>query len=157
SFVLTGLDIDAKAALVERTLRAALDTRQFEAFETHLAHTEKADARTDPEASALLKVAVHWPDAAGVGRTTRRAVVEMALASYPGFFCTTPPTDASPFGVYWSTLIPADAPALVVVLEDGRTIPITPTEPVTGYLPFEVESPRLPEVALGPTSELPLG
>ena len=46
----------------------------------------------------------------------------MALASYPGFFCTTPPTEANPFGVYWPTLVPADVPKHAVVLEDGTRI-----------------------------------
>ena len=34
TFVLTGLDIDEKAALVERTLRSALEVDQFDAFES---------------------------------------------------------------------------------------------------------------------------
>jgi hypothetical protein len=157
TFVLTGCDIDEKAALVERTLRAALDTSQFDAFEIQLAHTEKPDARTNQEASALLKVTVKSQDAKKVGRAFSGAVVEMALASYPGFFCTTPPSDASPFGVYWPTLIPADVPAHAVVLEDGSRIAIPPTEPLTGYLPFQVAPPVLPEVAPGPTADLPLG
>ena len=157
TFVLTGLDIDEKAALVERTLRGALDASSFDAFEIQLAHTEKADARTNQEASALLKVTVKSQDPKKVGRAFSGAVVEMALASYPGFFCTSPPSDASPFGVYWPTLIPADIPAHAVVLEDGRRIAIPPTEAIVGYLPFEVEPPKLPKVAAGPTTELPLG
>ena len=54
-----------------------------------------------------------------VDRAFSSPIIEMALASYPGFFCTTPPTEASPFGVYWPTLVPADVPHHAVVLEDG--------------------------------------
>lgn len=157
TFVLTGLDIDEKAALVERTLRGALDVNAFDVFEIQLAHTEKADARTNQEASALLKVTVKSQDAKKVGRAFSGAVVEMALASYPGFFCTTPPSDANPFGVYWPTLIPSDAPPHAVVLEDGRKIAIPPTDPEIGYVPFAVTPPKLPNVSPGPTTDLPLG
>ena len=33
----------------------------------------------------------------------------MALASYPGFFMTSPPVDGSQIGVYWPTLVPSAA------------------------------------------------
>ena len=80
----------------------------------------------------------------------------MALASYPGFNCTTPPTDGTPFGVYWPTLVPADVPQHVVVLEDGTTVPIPPTSP--GERPrIEVERPSLPAAPDGPTRRVALG
>jgi hypothetical protein len=157
TFVLTGLDIDAKAVLVERTLRQTLDVSQFDAFEVQLAHTEKPNAATNHEASALLKVTAKSHDAKKVGRAFTGAVVEMALASYPGFFCTTPPSDASPFGVYWPTLIPATAPQHAVVLEDGERVAIPPSDPETGYVPFQIAPPELPPVANGPTTLAPLG
>ena len=157
TFVLTGLDIDQKAALVERTLRSALDVSQFDAFEVDLTRIDKPNAMTNQEASALLKVTVKSQDARRVDRAFSGAVIEMALASYPGFFCTTPPTDASPFGVYWPTLVPADVAQQVVVLEDGVRIPIPPT--VSGPGGDRLESPlsAMPSVPIGPTRSAPLG
>ncbi len=157
TFVLTGLDIDEKAALVERTLRRALKVDKFDAFEINLARTDKPDATTNEQASALLKVSVKSQDAKRVDRAFSGAVIEMALASYPGFFCTTPPTDASPFGVYWPTLVPADVVRQAVVLEDGTRIAVLPTksEP-TGA----VEKPQptaAASVSPGPTQSAPLG
>jgi hypothetical protein len=157
TFVLTGLDIDEKAALVERTLRGAMDVDQFDDFEIHLARTDKPDAMTNQEASALLKVTVKSQDAKRVDRAFSRPIIEMALASYPGFFCTTPPTDASPFGVYWPTLVPADVPKHVVVLEDGTRISIPPTSTDGDHAGLDLPPPKLPEFSPGPTCSAPLG
>jgi hypothetical protein len=157
TFVLTGLDIDEKAALVERTLRNQLDVSQFDAFEVNLTHTDKPTAMTNQEASALLKVTVKSQDARRVDRAFSGAVIEMALASYPGFFCTTPPTDASPFGVYWPTLVPADVAQQVVVLEDGTRISIPPTEPGPGGERFELPPAAMPSGPVGTTRSAPLG
>ncbi|HXY34784.1 MAG TPA: acyclic terpene utilization AtuA family protein, partial [Planctomycetaceae bacterium] len=156
TFVLTGLDIDEKAALVERTLRQALDVKQFEVFHIDLARTDKPNAATNHEGAAFLKVTVKSQDAQKVDRPFSSAVIEMALASYPGFFCTTPPTDAAPFGVYWPTLVPADIPDHAVVLEDGTRLHVLPTQPVSD-VPVDVQRPKLPDLSTGPTRSVPLG
>src|SRR5579884_3298201 len=49
----------------------------------------------------------------------------MALASYPGFFVTTPPGDAVPYGVYWPALVPAELVEHRVVI-GGETIDVPP-------------------------------
>jgi hypothetical protein len=156
TFVLTGLDIDQKAAVVERTLRRALDVSQFDVFHIDLARTDKPNAGTNQEAAAFLKVVVKSQDAQKVDRAFSSAVIEMALASYPGFFCTTPPTDATPFGVYWPTLVPASVPNHAVVLEDGSRIPIPPTPPSPGVR-LDVPRLKLPDPQTGPTRSAPLG
>ena len=48
-------------------------------------------------------------DRAKVGRAFSAAVIETALASYPGLYALTPPGDASAYGVYWPTTVPAVA------------------------------------------------
>lgn len=157
TFVLTGLDIDAKAKLVEDTLRRALgDAAKFDSLEFDLARSDKPDAGSNQQASAYLKVTVKSADANKIGRQFSSAVVEMALASYPGFFCTTPPEDASPFGVYWPALVPADLVEQRVVLENGESIVIEPTHSEDI---FKDESTKieLPAVPGGPTKRVPLG
>jgi hypothetical protein len=156
TFVLTGLGIEAKAALVERTLRRALDVSQFDVFHIDLGRTDKPNAPTNQEAAAFLKVVVKSQDPQKVDRAFSSAVIEMALASYPGFFCTTPPTDATPFGVYWPTLVPASVPKYAVVLEDGSRIPIPPTQPGPGAA-LDIPRPPLPDLPAGPTQSAPLG
>jgi len=157
TFVLTGLDIAEKAALVERTLRSAIDVNQLDAFDVDLARTDKPAARTNHEASAFLKVTVKSQDAKKVDRAFSSAIIEMALANYPGFFCTTPPSEASPFGVYWPTLVPADTPGHVVVLEDGTRIPIPPTNSRVLNALLEVKLPKATAAPAGPTRLAPLG
>ena len=156
TFVLTGLDVEEKAALVERTLRRELDISAFDAFEIDLARTDKPDAPTNQQAAALLKVSVRSRDQKRVDRAFSSPVIEMALASYPGFFATTPPSEASPFGVYWPTLVPADVPAHAVVLADGTRIPIPPT-PAVRAAEIAVEPPKIPAPPAGPTRRAPLG
>ncbi len=56
------------------------------------------------------------PDAQKVGRAFSSKVVEMALASYPGFFMTSPPSGESQIGVYWPTLVPSAAVEQRVVI-----------------------------------------
>ena len=80
TFVLTGLDIDAKAELVQRQLEAGLSVKPAE-LEWTLARTDHPDADTEETASALLHCVVRDPDPANVGRQFSSAAVELALAS----------------------------------------------------------------------------
>ncbi|MEZ5142099.1 MAG: acyclic terpene utilization AtuA family protein [Acidimicrobiales bacterium] len=119
TFVLTGLDIEAKAAVAERTLWSLLPGGRdgFEAVAVDLRRTDHPDPATNDDALAELRVTVMDRDKEKVGRAFSNTVIEMVLASYPGFFTTSPPTDASSFGVYWPTLVPADVPHHEVVLD----------------------------------------
>ncbi len=102
-FVLTGLDIEAKAALVQRSWR--MDARQRPAdIEWTLARTDHPDADTEEDASALLHCVVRDTDPAKVGRQFSAAAIELALASYPGFNVTAPPSKGSPYGVFTARL-----------------------------------------------------
>lgn len=156
TLVLTGLDIEAKADLVRRTLHRLLDAKKFDAFEIALARTDQPNG-TNQQAAALLKITVKSQDPKRAGRAVSSAITEMALASYPGFFATTPPEDASPYGVYWPTLIPADVPRHVVVLEDDTRIPIPPTEAVSSLKQVEAPPSQLPPAPTGATRPAPLG
>ena len=103
TFVLTGLDIEAKAELVRRQLEAALTVKPAE-LEWTLARTDHPDADTEEAASALLHCVVRDPDPANVGRQFSSAAVELALASYPGFHVTAPPGDGQVYGVFTARL-----------------------------------------------------
>ena len=99
TLVLTGLDIEAKAALVRRQLESSLTVKPAE-MQWTLARTDHADADTEETASALLRCVVRDPDPANVGRQFSSAAVELALASYPGFTSTTPPGNGQVYGVF---------------------------------------------------------
>ncbi len=156
-FVLTGLDIPEKAALVERTLRRELDTDAFDEFSVILADTARPDASVNREATSRLKVTVKSSRPEVVGRAFSGKLVELVLASYPGLFLTTPPGDARPFGVYWPTLVPATVPDHVVVLEDGTRVDIPPTSAESAADPVTVPPSETVPVPEGPVRRVPLG
>ncbi|MFF1493762.1 acyclic terpene utilization AtuA family protein [Streptomyces sp. NPDC058304] len=120
-FVLTGLDIEAKAALVRAQLADALS--QVATADWTLARTDHEDAPTEETASALLRLVVRDPSADRVGRVLTSEAIELALASYPGFHVTTPPGPAQPYGVFTSSTIPATSVPHVAVLPDGTRHP----------------------------------
>jgi hypothetical protein len=84
------------------------------------------DGIDQEHASGLLHVYVKAADERLVGRAFSSAAVELALASYPGYFTTTPPGPASAFGVYWPALVPVEEIDQTVVLADGTRIHIDP-------------------------------
>jgi hypothetical protein len=124
TFLLTGLDIEAKADLVKRQLGPAL--AGVESVTWSLARTDHDDPDTNEQAVATLRVTVKDPDGKRIGRPFSSAAVEIALASYPGCTLTSPPGDGSMYGVYWPALVPNDVVAHVAVLEDGSRILIEP-------------------------------
>jgi Acyclic terpene utilisation family protein AtuA len=169
SFVLTGLDVEAKAALAEAALFERLGGRgRFQTAETRLVGRPSPDPASAEEAIAELRVTVKDPDPARVGRAFSNAAIELALASYPGCYTTTPPTDATPYGVYWPALVRADLVAHRVVLDDGRRLEVTPppgppvgeATPTPGAGGSAVHSPpgtvRVPPSPSG-TVRVPLG
>ncbi|MEV7615853.1 acyclic terpene utilization AtuA family protein, partial [Streptomyces sp. NPDC089799] len=123
-FVLTGLDIEAKAALVREQLADRLS--DVASAEWTLARTDRPDAATEETASAMLRLVVRDPDAGRVGRALTSAAVELALASYPGFHVTAPPGPGQPYGVFETDTVPAASARHVAVLPDGRRLDITP-------------------------------
>ncbi|MDG4822386.1 DUF1446 domain-containing protein [Asanoa sp. WMMD1127] len=123
TFVLCGLDIEAKAALVRGQLEDAVGK---EGLEFTLARTDHPDAVDTEAASALLHVHLKDQDPKRAGRAFSAAAVELALASYPGCTLTTPPGDATPFGVFTADTAPQDAVNHTAVLPDGKRVTIRP-------------------------------
>ncbi|MEV8377333.1 acyclic terpene utilization AtuA family protein [Kribbella sp. NPDC056861] len=163
-FVLTGLELEAKAELVKWQLEEELSKKPAE-LKWSLAWTEQPNAETEELASVLLKCIVKDPDPKVVGRAFSSAAIELALASYPGFHVTAPPGDGSPYGVFTAGYVDAREVEQVVVLPDGTRRTIEPAadtqelEPAEGgALPMPL--PQL--VAAGRparslTREVPLG
>lgn len=154
-FVLTGLNIEAKAALVRRQLESWLTVHPAQ-MDWTLVRLDRENARTQEQASALLRCVVRDADPNKVGRTFTAPAIELALASYPGFHVTSPPANGSPYGVFTAGYIDAELVPHVAVLPDGSRIDI---KPACDTLALEsVPEPALPEPL--PTStfhEIPLG
>ncbi|MET7380756.1 acyclic terpene utilization AtuA family protein [Streptomyces sp. NPDC005526] len=158
TFVLTGLDIERKAALVRQQMEDALDAAKARPAEVRweLVRTDRPDAPTEETAGALLRLVVRDPGQEAVGRALSGAAVELALASYPGFHLLAPPGKGAPYGVFEAARVPQDAVAHLAVLHDGRRVPVPPAPGARAL--EDVPEPPLPDPPPpGPTRRAPLG
>ncbi|MCL2533073.1 MAG: DUF1446 domain-containing protein, partial [Nocardiaceae bacterium] len=155
TFVLIGLDIEAKAELVRRQVDSWLQTEPQE-LEWTLARTDHPDADTEEAASALLRCTVRDTDPDVVGRAFSSVAVELALASYPGFTLTAPPSNGQPYAVFTPGYVDAAEVPHVAVLSDGTGVAVAPS-----VLTRELEDVPTPPLPAPPTSEdtvaVPLG
>ncbi len=181
TLVLTGLDIEEKAAWARQELFGVLGGEdQFDEVDVRLLRFDRPDAPVNEEATAHLRITVKDADPRKVGRRFSNATMELALASYAGFHTTTPPSAETAFGVYWPALVPAAAVEHAVVLPDGTTRAIAPTPPATagakgvvgtappflgrqaanhapGSAPTDSASAESRPLAGGPTRRVPIG
>ncbi|GGV27616.1 hypothetical protein GCM10010182_58050 [Actinomadura cremea] len=141
TFVLTGLDIEAKTEFVKAQLEAAFGDTRPAKVEWTLVGNPAPDPLTQGEATALLRCAVLDPDPEKVGRTFSGAAVEMALAGYPGFTMTSPPGKGGPYGVYAPAFVPNEEIEHVAVLVDGTRVPV-PAASVTAPPGVEASGTR---------------
>jgi hypothetical protein len=154
TFLLTGLDIEAKADLVRWQLAPALEG--IETVEWHLSRTDHDDPTTNEQAVARLTVSVKDSDGKKIGRPFSSAAVEIALASYPGATMTSPPGDATPYGVYQAAYLPNHRVEHRVVTQNGERIEVhaeagapTPPPPVPPTPTGSVDSTSTWRMPLG--------
>jgi hypothetical protein len=148
---LTGLDIEAKAALVEEAFWKAcpFEPGDFARVTTRLMRNDKPDPETNEQAVAILRISAKDPDEKKVGRAFSNAVIELALASIPGFFGVGGgPSAGRPFGVYEPACVPAEVVPQEVVVLGGETREVSSVIP-----PREVSV----EPSAGPTASAPSG
>ncbi len=117
-FVLTGLDIEEKAAW----LRLQLEDRLEAASVTWtMGRVPAPDSDTEEGASCLLRCIVKDDNARVVGKLFTAPAIELALGSYPGFTMTAPPGPATPYGIYRAAYVDRDVVEHTVHLPDGST------------------------------------
>ncbi|MGW8729117.1 acyclic terpene utilization AtuA family protein [Streptomyces sp. NPDC055808] len=157
-FVLTGLDIEAKADLVRAQIEDAFEHAKSRpaVVSWELSRTDRPDASTEECASALLRLVVRDADPEAVGRVVSGAAIELALGSYPGFHVTAPPSKGAPYGVFSAEYVAAGSVTQVAVLADGvrELIPPAPRSTALGPVPEPALPPFDPS---GPTRRVPLG
>ena len=157
---LTGLDIDAKAALVHDAFWRACphDPGDYAKVTERVVRTDKADPATNEEATAVWRLSVFDHHEDRLGRTLSDAMNELALATIPGMF--SPGSAARPraFGIYRPATVPAAVvPQYVTFLDGERTVvdPVPRTdEPVA---PIPPPAPPAGDRDWGPASPSPLG
>jgi hypothetical protein len=159
SVCLTGLDIEAKAKLVEEAFWAACPYApgDFEKVTTRIMRTDKPDPETNEQAVAILKISAKDPDEKKVGRAFSNAVIELALASIPGFFGVGGgPGSGRPFGVYEPACIPAEAVPQEVVVLGGESRQVSSVIP-EARVSVEPAPGPVASAPSGPTVRAPLG
>jgi hypothetical protein len=115
-FILTGLDVEEKAAWVRAQLEAQLTAASVS---WSLGSLPPPDADTEEGSSTVLRCTVQDPSPEPVGRAFSSAAVELALASYPGFTMTAPPGSGTPYGVYRAEYVDRSAVKQTVHHTDG--------------------------------------
>jgi len=104
--ILTGLDIDKKARIVEDTLFESLGGKdRFAVVDVQLLRYDRENPSSNDDAFGFLRISLMDPDQKKVGRLFSSKVVELALASIPGFTLTAPPSDAAPAIIHWPALV----------------------------------------------------
>lgn len=151
---LAGLDIEEKAALVERALWSEVPKESFGAVDVQLLRTDKEDPSTNEEAVAQLRITVKDTDERKVGRAFSSKITELALASYPGLFGGGLTAGAQAYGVYWPALVPADLIWQEVVIGTERTIVEPIIAPRVGW-PVGVETAGVKPAGGAPAGQDP--
>jgi hypothetical protein len=118
-FVVTGLDLDRKAALLRAQVEAALPADLQRSWSPWRAPAP--DSPTEEGAAALLRLTVWSHDQEAVGRAFTGPAIELVLASYAGFHVTAPPGKPSAYGVYKPTYVDRSLVRHTVHLPDGST------------------------------------
>ncbi|MFT7647419.1 MAG: hypothetical protein ACI8Y4_002168 [Candidatus Poriferisodalaceae bacterium] len=158
SIGLTGLNIEAKAELVERQFWRACPygPEDYETVVTKFLPTHKENPATNEEAVAVFKIIVKDQDEQKTGRAFANAGTEIGLTSIPGNFGTGGgPTGSQPFGIYWPALIASSLVPMEVVVGGRRTV--VDNTPHSEAEPVVIPPVKLPPVPSGPTRLAPLG
>lgn len=160
-FLLTGLDIPEKAALVQAQMGAALAAGAApESIEWHLERTDVPDPETEAAATSLLRCHVKSAQPEPVGRAFSDAAIQLALASYPGFSVTRPPSAGTPYGVYRAAYVPQSEVPHRVVHADGAVTDIpapTGAHPTASGADSDESPSQIPEDAPLADRVAPLG
>jgi hypothetical protein len=155
--ILTGLDIEKKAAIVEKTLFDSIGGKeQFDKAVVQLVRSDKEDPAANEEAFAYLRFTVFDQNPKKVGRAFSSGIVEMALASIPGFTVTAPPGRETPTVVHWPALISKTCLAQQVHLGDAVTA-IEEVLPTGDGAPLAVPVTPAATMPAGETVRAPLG
>jgi hypothetical protein len=154
--ILTGLDIEKKARILEEALFDAIGGKeQFQRCEVQLIRSDKEDPETNEQAFAYLRITVLDPDQKKVDKVSSK-VVELALANIPGFTGTAPPAKGTPAIVYWPALVSSRQIRQMVVVE-GKEIIVESVQPANGFQTPESIKVNIPFLPGGRTVRIPFG
>ena len=143
---ITGMDVEAKAAMAEAQLFAAAGGREhFAETDVRLQRSDKPaeQATTAEEATACLHITVKDPDPERVGTAFTTAVRSLTQAGHSGIHATTPPTREVEYGIHWPVLIQDRHVPHTAVLPDGSRLAIRGVRHPRGTAQHSVPSPHI--------------
>ena len=156
--LLTGLDIEKKADILTEALFDALGGReQFDEVSVEVRRTDKADPNSNEEAMASLCIDVRSKDPKLVGRLYSAKIVELSLASYPGFCGRSFVNSGSPVLVHWPAFVNSQH-IVERVHVDGEVKEVMPTSQL-GLPEIGCQAPpvNLVEVPVGKLRRIAFG
>ena len=162
NLALTGLDVEAKAALLEAAFweSAPYGPDEFDSVTSTVVRTDHEDPLSNEAATAAWRLTVKDADE----RKTKAISIgmnDMALATIPGYYGLGGTAFGQPFGVHTSGLVSADlVPQHVVTLGGSRTV-VESAAPDSDVPDSDVAvEPTLPDLPAAPGGETrrgPLG
>ncbi|MDY6823488.1 MAG: acyclic terpene utilization AtuA family protein [Thermodesulfobacteriota bacterium] len=124
-FVLTGMDVEKKADILERTFFDALGGKaQFDEVDTRFHGRALGDPRRLDDAHTMFEIAVRGQNTDLISKRFPAVGVELALASIPGFTLLDLPAKGNPVIQHWPALVSKEHVQAVVNMADGRSIPV---------------------------------
>ncbi len=156
--VLTGLDIDAKAKVFSDVLFASVGGRdKFDSVNEQIVHSDKKNPNTNEEAFATLRLTVKSKDSKLVGRLFSAKVIELALATFPGFTARDGASSGGPFIIHWPALIDSKFIKERVYL-GGQMTEVIPTSQLgLDDIYYQKNPVQIPPAPTGETIIIPFG
>ncbi len=155
--VITGLDIEKKAKIVEDTLFHNLGGKdQFSFVDVQLIRLDKDNPENNDEACAHLKISLMDQGQKKVGKLFSGKLIEMALSSIPGFTLTSPPANGSPALQHWPTLVSNKFLEHKIYVGDNE-FSVTPTGSYPEVTDIEPVSVNTVELSYDKTKEIYFG
>ena len=156
TILLTGLDIEKKAKILENALFNSIGGKdQFRKAEVQLIRYDKENPPSNEEAFAYLRLSVLDPDAKKVALFSAK-LIELALCNIPGFAGTSPPSKGRPVIQHWPTLV-SRTRVIQKLTIDGKQTEIEPVPTGQAIPPVKSLEVVIPPVPAGPTVTAPLG
>jgi len=157
TIVLTGLDIEKKADLVEETLFELLGGKEnFKAVDVRLIRSDRLYPANNDEACAMLKISLMDPDENKVGKLFAAKLVEIALSNIPGFTLTGPPSKAAPAIQHWPALV-NNKFVQQTVFVNNREIVVDAVDPGNKTVTIELKTMAMEKIPMDDLEEIPLG
>ncbi|WP_028314435.1 acyclic terpene utilization AtuA family protein [Desulfatibacillum aliphaticivorans] len=154
--LLTGLDIEKKAKILENALFNSIGGKeQFRKAEVQLIRTDRENPASNEEAFAYLRLSVLDPDPKKVALFSAK-LVELALCNIPGFTGTAPPAKGRPVIQHWPTLVSRDK-VVQKLFFDGKEMEIEPAPMGREFPPVKSLEVSIPPVPSDEKVAAPLG